>query len=163
MMNQGQASFKQSRIEKVVNAICIYLMIAEAGLCLLVAIYSGFYQSRYASTDASGVHRKAEYIFYTATTVNIDDSSIVYSPSVTGLITFFSYFILLNTIIPISLIVSLEFVKLIQTLFIVHDAEMYDPETCKQAKCLSMTLHEELASIKYVFADKTGTLTSNVM
>lgn len=26
-----------------------------------------------------------------------------------------------------------------------------------------MTLHEELASIKYVFADKTGTLTANIM
>lgn len=28
---------------------------------------------------------------------------------------------------------------------------------------MSMTLHEELASIKYVFADKTGTLTANIM
>jgi P-type E1-E2 ATPase len=26
-----------------------------------------------------------------------------------------------------------------------------------------MTLHEEMASIKYVFADKTGTLTANIM
>jgi P-type E1-E2 ATPase len=26
-----------------------------------------------------------------------------------------------------------------------------------------MTLHEEMASIKYIFADKTGTLTANIM
>jgi P-type E1-E2 ATPase len=40
---------------------------------------------------------------------------------------------------------------------------MYDEASCKQLKCMSMTLHEELANIKYVFADKTGTLTSNIM
>jgi magnesium-transporting ATPase (P-type) len=28
---------------------------------------------------------------------------------------------------------------------------------------MSMTLHEEMASIKYIFADKTGTLTANIM
>lgn len=28
---------------------------------------------------------------------------------------------------------------------------------------MTMTLHEEMASIKYIFADKTGTLTANIM
>lgn len=33
----------------------------------------------------------------------------------------------------------------------------------KQCQPMSMTLHEEMASISYIFADKTGTLTANVM
>ncbi len=78
--------------------------------------------------------------------------------------TYGEYFILINTLIPISLVVSLEFVKLIQTPFIAHDVEMYDSsDSHKLAQPISMTLHEDLAQVKYIFADKTGTLTANVM
>ena len=40
---------------------------------------------------------------------------------------------------------------------------MFDEQSLKQTEPMSMTLHEEMASIKYVFADKTGTLTANIM
>ena len=144
--------------------IVVYLIIIQSVLCLLMAVYSGFYTSNYASLEGNKIHKKAEYIFYTGNTIGSDKTSeIDYSPTITGVLTYAQYFILLNTLIPISLVVSIEFVKLIQTPFIQHDIGMYDEESLKQCKCLSMTLHEELASINYVFADKTGTLTSNIM
>lgn len=40
---------------------------------------------------------------------------------------------------------------------------MFDEESMKPCQPMSMTLHEEMASISYIFADKTGTLTANVM
>jgi magnesium-transporting ATPase (P-type) len=39
--------------------------------------------------------------------------------------TFFRYFLLLNTLIPISLIVTIEVVKIVQAYFIQNDALMY--------------------------------------
>ena len=38
---------------------------------------------------------------------------------------FFTYFLLYNTMIPISLIVSMEMVKVAQSYFITKDQEMY--------------------------------------
>lgn len=80
-----------------------------------------------------------------------------------GVISFFSYFLLLNTMLPISLIVSLEIVKVIQAFFIVNDARIYSTERDRKAKVSSTSIIEELGQINYIFSDKTGTLTRNVM
>lgn len=93
----------------------------------------------------------------------VNTETITYSPTVEGVETYGIYFILLNNIIPLSLVVSIEFIKLTQTAFFAHDIEMYDEQTMKQCQPITMTLHEEMASISYIFADKTGTLTANVM
>ncbi|TMW59029.1 hypothetical protein Poli38472_007174 [Pythium oligandrum] len=75
----------------------------------------------------------------------------------------FYYFLLLYQVIPISLYVSMTSVKFLQARFIAWDKNMYHEETDTPAIVRTMELNEELGQISYVFSDKTGTLTCNVM
>jgi hypothetical protein len=99
--------------------------------------------ANYGEATSDGTGTKAEYIFYTelsASTLGknsvngtvIDSSSlIVLSPTKEGFLTYGMYFVLLNTLIPLSLVVSIEFIKLVQTFFIGSDMTMYD-ESCQK-------------------------------
>eukprot|EP00286_Rhodomonas_abbreviata_P023395 CAMPEP_0181305238 /NCGR_PEP_ID=MMETSP1101-20121128/9612_1 /TAXON_ID=46948 /ORGANISM="Rhodomonas abbreviata, Strain Caron Lab Isolate" /LENGTH=1030 /DNA_ID=CAMNT_0023411119 /DNA_START=762 /DNA_END=3857 /DNA_ORIENTATION=- len=74
-----------------------------------------------------------------------------------------TYLILLNNYVPISLYVSMEIAKSIQGLQMNWDVEMYHAETDTPALTRTTNLNEELGQIEYIFSDKTGTLTQNVM
>uniref|UniRef100_A0A182P3T7 Phospholipid-transporting ATPase n=1 Tax=Anopheles epiroticus TaxID=199890 RepID=A0A182P3T7_9DIPT len=82
--------------------------------------------------------------------------------SIGGLV-FFSYAIVLNTVVPISLYVSVEVIRFAQSFLINWDEKMYYEKTKTHAKARTTTLNEELGQIQYIFSDKTGTLTQNIM
>jgi len=65
--------------------------------------------------------------------------------------------------VPISLYVTMEMVNYCQAFFIDNDLEMYDPEADMPAVARTSNMNGDLASIQYVFSDKTGTLTRNIM
>lgn len=44
-----------------------------------------------------------------------------------------------------------------------QDRDMYHAETDTPALARNSNLNEELGQVKYVFSDKTGTLTENIM
>lgn len=76
----------------------------------------------------------------------------------------FCYFFLLHaTFIPVSLYVSMSIVRSFQSYFMNSDLDMYYTKTEQPALVRTMTLNEELGQISYIFSDKTGTLTCNVM
>jgi phospholipid-translocating ATPase len=74
-----------------------------------------------------------------------------------------SCLIAFQNIVPISLYISIEIVKTIQAFFISQDIDMYYMPL--DSSCIPKTwnISDDLGQIEYIFSDKTGTLTQNVM
>ena len=142
--NLSGRRFKQSRIEKQVNKFIILIVLLQVVLCGYSAVSAGMWTAN-----------EWDGHWY------LGDTD--YEPWVQGVLNYFTYFLLLNTMIPISLIVSLEIVKVGQGLFMQFDQEMYSDVTDRACKVSSFSLNEELGMIGHVFSHKTGTLTCNKM
>ncbi|KAI9678592.1 MAG: hypothetical protein M1817_005649 [Caeruleum heppii] len=91
-----------------------------------------------------------------------DRSWYLRNARVSGFPIFASFVIMFNTLIPLSLYVSLEIVKLAQ-MFLMNDIDMYHEASNTPMEARTSTINEELGQVSYLFSDKTGTLTNNSM
>ena len=143
MLNSKTAPLKRSTVEKIVNKQILMLFILLIVLSLISTIANEIWTSK--SRD------KLWYLgFQELSPVNFGYN-------------FLTFIILYNNLIPISLQVTLELVKFVQAIFINWDLEMYCAETDTPAMARTSNLNEELGQVKYIFTDKTGTLTRNIM
>lgn len=74
-----------------------------------------------------------------------------------------TFWILFSNLVPISLFVTVELIKYYQAFMISSDLDLYHEETDTPTVVRTSSLVEELGQIKYIFSDKTGTLTRNIM
>uniref|UniRef100_A0A8D3CFI9 Phospholipid-transporting ATPase n=1 Tax=Scophthalmus maximus TaxID=52904 RepID=A0A8D3CFI9_SCOMX len=146
MQNSGKTTFKRTSIDHLMNVLVLCIFGFLAFMCTVLAIGNAIWEVREGSLFTAFLPREP----------GVD-------AALSSFLTFWSYVIVLNTVVPISLYVSVEIIRLGNSFYIDWDRKMYYPKSDTPAQARTTTLNEELGQIKYIFSDKTGTLTQNVM
>ncbi|XP_077785871.1 phospholipid-transporting ATPase IF isoform X7 [Podarcis muralis] len=148
-LNYKSKSQKRSAVEKSMNSFLIIYLI----ILLFEAILSTILKYAWQSEE------KWHEPWYNQQTDHERNSSKI----LRFISDFLAFLVLYNFIIPISLYVTVEMQKFLGSFFIGWDLDLYHEETNEKAQVNTSDLNEELGQVEYVFTDKTGTLTENVM
>ena len=130
MLNSNPSRYKQSQIERRTNNLILLILCFQMICCLICAVAAGYF---YMNKEG------APFIY------------LLRGSALEGFLSDFTYFLLINTMIPISLIVSLEMVKMLQAFFIEGDMDLYDVEKNRYARVFTTSINEELGQIEYIF------------
>ncbi|CAI5652706.1 unnamed protein product [Oreochromis niloticus] len=143
MQNSTRPPLKLSNVERITNFQILVLFGCLLAISLVCSIGQTIWKGQYGND--------AWYM------------DLNYGGAANFGLNFLTFIILFNNLIPISLLVTLEVIKFVQAFFINWDTDMLYEPTNTPAMARTSNLNEELGQVKYIFSDKTGTLTCNVM
>jgi len=149
MKNSHKPEPKISKMIKIMDKLLYSLFAFTLLLCLIFA----FLCNKFDEENKS----KYDYIY-----INYNKNQHQ-NKAIKILIYFIIFFIDYYQIIPISLYVCMEIIKIYQNYLIYYDFEIYDIKNDKPAESRESGIIEQLGQIDFLFSDKTGTLTMNQM
>ncbi|XP_062897993.1 phospholipid-transporting ATPase ID-like isoform X3 [Mobula hypostoma] len=147
MQNSGRTKFKRTSIDRLMNTLVLWIFGFLVCMGIILAIGNSIWEHEVGNL----------FQIYLPWDQGVDSAFF------SGFLSFWSYIIILNTVVPISLYVSVEVIRLGHSYFINWDKKMYCGWNDTAAEARTTTLSEELGQIEYIFSDKTGTLTQNIM
>jgi len=142
VLNTRQATWKQSNLERVTNVVMLVVLAAIGILALLSDVVFNINKSTF------------HHLWYLIPPDLILPDWLSY---------WLTFCVLYSNMMPISLYPTMEFCNSMQAYFIKNDVNMYWNELEFPASVQSSNLCQELGQVNYIFSDKTGTLTQNVM
>ncbi|TKY68489.1 Phospholipid-transporting ATPase 1 [Spatholobus suberectus] len=158
MLNNSGAPSKRSLLETRMNSEIIMLSFFLVALCTVTSVCAAVWLKRHKDElNLLPYYRKLDV------SEGEEENYEYYGWGLEILFTFLMSVIVYQVMIPISLYISMELVRVGQAYFMIGDSRMYDKATNSRFQCRALNINEDLGQIKYVFSDKTGTLTENKM
>lgn len=144
LRNSNAAPLKRSLVERQTNTRVFYVFLLIIGLSLICMCGNLLARLYYVQS--------VPYLFQAQ-----------FPTAGAVLYTFGTFIILYHSLIPISLMVTMELVRIRLATLIEQDVQLWDQDTDTPASASNSSLVEELGQVQYLFTDKTGTLTRNQM